>query len=335
MAPMKICVVTDAWHPQINGVVTTLGRTVATLQGWGHKVETITPDRFATLPCPTYPEIRLSLVWRPTIERMLNHFAPDAVHIATEGPLGWAARSACCRQGLGFTTSYHTRFPEYIRMRLPLSLRLSYRVVRRFHGAAVRTMVAPTLLDEMVGRGFQNLSVWSRGVDTELFRPGAKTFFDLPRPIFLSMGRVAVEKNLPAFLDLDLPGSKVVVGAGPALVELRKRYPDVLFTGLKRGQELARHLAAADCFVFPSLTDTFGLVLLEAMACGVPVAAFPVTGPKYVVNNGVSGRVDPDLKRAALQALELDPQQCRRQALEYSWEHCTDQFYNNLAFQSN
>lgn len=334
MRERKICIVTDAWHPQINGVVTTLSRTVTTLQKWGHDVRTITPEGFSTLPCPTYPDIRLSFVTPATIGRIIQDFSPDAIHIATEGPLGWMTRAACKKNGFFFTTSYHTRFPEYIRLRIPFPLAWSYRIMLRFHGDAVRTLVAPTLFDEMKEKKFKNLVVWSRGVDTELFKPRGKKLLSLPRPVFLYTGRVAVEKNLPAFLDLELPGSKVVVGDGPAREALEKKYPQVLFTGAKKGVALARHIDAADVFVFPSLTDTFGVVLLEALACGVPVAAFPVTGPKYIITNGINGYVHTDLRTAALEALKLNPLLCRRFSQQYTWEICTGQFFSNLAWQS-
>lgn len=328
---MKICIATDAWHPQINGVVTTLSRTAETLRSWGHEVLLLAPDRFKTLPCPTYPEIRLSLVRPGTIGRMLVDFHPDAVHIATEGPLGWAARSACRRLALAFTTSYHTRFPEYLRLRAPVPLSLSYALVRSFHRAASRTMAAPTIIDELAVKGFTHLAPWSRGVDTTLFRPCAGSPLKSKSPLFVSVGRVAPEKNLPAFLDLDLPGEKWVIGDGPALATLRRRYPQVRFTGAKRGEDLARHLAAADVFVFPSLTDTFGIVLLEANACGVPVAAFPVTGPQYLIREGVNGCLDADLRAAALRALTISPVACRQYAAGCSWEACTRQFLGNLA----
>ncbi|MDO5674610.1 MAG: glycosyltransferase family 1 protein [bacterium] len=326
---MKICIVTDAWHPQINGVVTTLSRTAETLRTWGHEVLLITPERFATLPCPTYPEIRLSLVSPATIEHMLSEFAPEAVHIATEGPLGWCARSACKRMALAFTTSYHTRFPEYVRMRAPVPMKMSYSLMRGFHGAARRTMAAPTILDELEARDFNHLVPWSRGVDTTLFRPRERK--EREQPVFLYMGRVAMEKNLPAFLDLDLPGEKRVIGGGPALATLKATYPEVSFTGPKTGEDLAGALAEADVFVFPSLTDTFGVVLLEAMASGVPVAAFPVTGPKYIVQEGVNGCLDSDLRSAALRALKVSRKSCRAFAGEYSWTSCTRQFVTNLA----
>jgi len=327
---MKICIATDAWHPQINGVVTTLSRTAESLRAWGHEVLLLTPERFATVPCPTYPEIRLSLVRPATIRRLLAGFEPDAIHIATEGTLGWATRAACRRLGLVFTTSYHTRFPEYLRLRAPVPLALSYAVVKHFHRAAGRTMAAPTIIAELENRGFAHLVPWSRGVDTTLFRPRIPSPPKSRSPLFVYVGRVAPEKNLPAFLDLDLPGAKWVIGDGPALADLRRAYPRVRFTGAKRGEDLARHLAAADVFVFPSLTDTFGIVLLEANACGVPVAAFPVTGPQYLVREGGNGCLDTDLKAAALRALALSRTACREAVAGYSWEACTRQFLGNL-----
>lgn len=328
---MKICVATDAWRPQINGVVTTLSRTAATLESWGHEVLMITPAQFATFPCPTYPEIRLSMVAPATIGRMLTGFGPDAVHIATEGPLGWTARAACRSLGLAFTTSYHTRFPEYLRLRAPVPLAVSYALVRGFHRPATRTMAAPTIIDELAAKDFLHLAPWSRGVDTDLFRPQEAPVPRGKGPLFVYVGRVAPEKNLPAFLDLALPGEKWVIGDGPSLAGLRQAYPQVRFTGAKRGQDLAAHLAAADVFVFPSLTDTFGVTLLEANACGVPVAAFPVTGPKYIVREGVNGCLDDNLRDAALRALSVPRAACRDFAGGCSWEVCTRQFLDNLA----
>ena len=326
-----IAVVTDAWHPQINGVVTTLGHTVRTLQEFGHRVEVINPTQFRSFPCPTYPEISLAPVTPATLRRRLDDIAPDSIHIATEGPLGWAARAACLHRGFPFTTSYHTRFPEYVRLRLPVPLTLSYAVMRTFHRPSRHVMAAtPALKAELESRGFNNVALWSRGVDTTLFSPGQKSFFDLPRPVFLYMGRVAVEKNIEAFLSLDLPGSKVVVGDGPARNELERKYRDARFCGMQTGAALAAHVAAADVFVFPSLTDTFGVVLLEAMACGVPVAAYPVTGPQSVVTSGYNGCLDHDLRRAALRALTIPAGHCRGSAMEFSWEKCTRQFLANL-----
>ena len=328
---MKIAIVSDAWEPQINGVVTTLRRTCAELTTLGHTAEVIGPDRFRTLPCPGYPSIRLALWPGPRLARLLDELAPDAIHIATEGPLGLAARHHCLRHGFSFTTAYHTQFPEYLALRTPIPLRWSYAAVRRFHAAAARTMVATASQQAVLEQhGFTHLTRWSRGVDTALFRPGVKDFLQLPRPIAIYVGRVAVEKNLDAFLELDLPGSKVVVGDGPALADLRERHPDAHFTGFKQGEELVRHLAAADVFVFPSRTDTFGLVLLEAMACGVPVAAYPVTGPLDVVQPGVTGVLHEDLALAIPQALQLDPAACVAQAKACSWRNATLQFLNNL-----
>lgn len=327
----KIAIVTDAWHPQINGVVTTLTRTVGQLQDFGYQVKTITPEWFKSIPCPSYNEISLALAGPRSVEKELLAFAPDCVHIATEGPLGWAARSVCRKRRFLFSSSYHTRFPEYVRMRWPIPLAVSYKIIKRFHHAAGRTMVATkTLMEELKARGFENLVHWSRGVDTELFRPSAKKENNPKRPIFIYVGRVAVEKNIEAFLGLDLPGCKYVVGDGPAKEELSKKYHDVEFTGYKTGEELVSLLAAADVFVFPSLTDTFGVVLLEAMAAGVPVAAYPVTGPMETVVDGVNGYLDKDLGRAALMALDISSVACREYAMKRTWESCSRQFLDNL-----
>jgi glycosyltransferase involved in cell wall biosynthesis len=328
---MRLALVTDAWLPQTNGVVRTLSITAGMLQRHGHTVEVLDPSGFRTIPCPTYPEIRLA--WRPyrKLARRLAALAPDAVHVATEGPLGLAARRWCLRSSHAFTTSYHTQFPEYLRARFPVPLSLSYAHLRRFHGAAARTLVAtPSMRRQLTARGFRNLATWSRGVDTQLFRPRSKAFLDLPRPIWLYFGRVSVEKGIDDFLQLDLPGTRLVVGDGPALAELRQRYPAVVFAGFRYGEDLASHIAAADVFVFPSRTDTFGLVLLEAMACGVPVAAYPVTGPVDVVVDGVTGVLGEDLRAAALAALELDPRACREHALRYTWEAATQQFVGHV-----
>jgi len=329
---MRIILVTDAWRPQVNGVVRTYENAVEQLRLIGHEVELITPEGFATVPCPSYPSIRLAVFPWPQVRRRLERSNPGAVHIATEGPLGIAARSWCLRRDVPFTTSFHTQFPEYIRMRVPIPADWGYAWLRRFHGAAVRTLVpTPSQRDRLLERRFRNVEIWSRGVDTRLFRPRDKTFLDLPRPVFAYMGRVAMEKNIEAFLNLDLPGSKLVVGDGPALDRLRARYPGAMFTGFKFGEELAAHLAAADVFVFPSLTDTFGIVLLEAMACGVPVAAFPVTGPIDVVKDGITGALDHDLRRAALRALELDPARCVEYAVQCSWRACAERLFSLLA----
>lgn len=324
---MRIALVTDAWLPQTNGVVRTLTITVEKLSQAGHEVTAITPADFRTIPCPTYPEIRLSLFAAAGVRRRLDALDPDAVHIATEGPLGMAARRWCLRRGRAFTTSYHSQFPEYVRARVPIPLAASYAFLRWFHGSAASTLVAtPSMKNTLAGRGFRNLVLWSRGVDTELFRPRDWPGLELPRPIWLYFGRVAVEKGVEDFLSLDLPGTKLVIGDGPATAGLRRKYPGTVFTGYRFGEELARHVAAADVFVFPSRTDTFGLVLLEAMACGVPVAAYPVTGPIDVVESGVTGVLDDDLQAAALAALKLDRRACREHALRYTWEAATRQF---------
>ena len=329
----RLLIVTDAWLPQVNGVVRTLTTVVAELRAMGHVVEVIAPDRFRTIPCPTYADITLALLPRRRLVRMIEAFRPDALHIATEGPLGMAARSWAKRTGFAFTTAFHTRFAEYIKARTGFPVRPVYAWMRRFHGAAQGTMVATqSLRDELTARGFRNIRPWSRGVDLELFKPEPREDWGLPRPVFLYVGRVAVEKNIGAFLDLDLPGSKVVVGGGPILSRLQREYPDVLFTGPRYGEALARAYAGADVFVFPSRTDTFGLVLLEALACGTPVAAFPVTGPIDVLADahGRIGAVNADLRAAALEALTADRAACRVHAESYSWRVCAEVFLSHL-----
>jgi glycosyltransferase involved in cell wall biosynthesis len=329
----RILIVTDAWLPQVNGVVRTLTTVVAELRAMGHVVEVIGPDRFRTIPCPTYSDIPLALLPRRSLIRMIEAFRPEALHIATEGPLGMAARSWAKRTGFGFTTAFHTRFAEYVKARTGLPLRPVYAWMRRFHSAAQGTMVATqSLRDELAIRGFRNIRSWSRGVDLDLFKPEPHEQWDLPRPIFICVGRVAVEKNIGAFLNLDLPGSKVVVGDGPILARLRRDHPNVLFTGPRYGDALARAYAGADVFVFPSLTDTFGLVLLEALACGTPVAAFPVTGPIDVLasTDGSVGVLNTDLRAAALAALGADRAACRAHAERYSWRACAEVFLSHL-----
>lgn len=329
--PVKILIVTDAWRPQTNGVVRTLSQTVECLRQFGHDVRLVTPEGLRTLPCPTYPEIRLALFPRREVERVLESFQPDAVHIATEGSLGLAARQACLRRGFSFTTSYHTQFPQYLRERFPVPLAVSYGFLRWFHGAARACMVStPTMQAELEAHGFSNIVRWARGVDTRLFRPRSKDLLNLPRPIAVYVGRLAVEKNIDAFLAMPWQGSKLVVGDGPERARLMAQYPDAHFAGYRFGEDLAAQLAAGDVFVFPSRTDTFGLVNLEAMACGLPVAAYPVTGPIDVVDDGVTGALDEDLGRAALRALAVDPQACRERALRSSWEANTRQFEGNL-----
>ena len=330
---MKIAIVTEAWHPQINGVVTTLCRTIEQLERWGHGVCVVSPAAFRSFPCPTYPEVPVVLAPKRRLARLLDEFGPDALHITTEGPLGLAGRAWCLERGLPFTTSFHTRFPEYLRLRLPVPLSLGYAYLRRFHGAAQRTLVpTPSMKHDLEARGFRNLVVWARGVDTELFQPREVSLLRYAeRPMLLYVGRVAVEKNIEAFLALDVPGSKLVIGDGPARAELERRYPEVRFLGYKHGLDLAEHIAAADVFVFPSRTDTFGLVLLEAMACGVPAAAYPVTGPIDVIHNGVNGCVAPDLATAVREALKLDGSGARRYALAHSWQAVSKDFFDHLA----
>jgi glycosyltransferase involved in cell wall biosynthesis len=329
---MRILIVSDAWHPQVNGVVRTLINTVDQLVAMGHEVEVIGPDRFRSLPCPTYPEIRLALLPRSGVVAAIDRFGPDAIHLATEGPLGSAARALCLERGYAFTTAYHTQFPEYVQARARIPLAWTYAMLRRFHAPSKAVMVATPSLDRTLEtRGFRNLRRWSRGVDLELFRPGRKDLYGDPRPILLYAGRVAVEKNIEAFLALDTPGTKVVIGKGPALEPLRARYPRARFLGYLENGTLAAHVAAADVFVFPSRTDTFGLVLIEALACGVPVAAFPVTGPIDVIGDLPVGALDEDLAAAVRRALGADPARCRQHALGYSWQAAAQQFLTNLA----
>ncbi|WP_119299895.1 glycosyltransferase family 4 protein [Dongia deserti] len=329
---MHLALVTDAWAPQVNGVVRTLQRTKLELERLGHLVDVISPDQFFTVPCPTYPEIRLALWPAANLGKRLDALMPDAIHIATEGPLGRAARAWCLKRRLPFTTAYHTRFPEYVAARWAIPLAWTYAIVRRFHAPAARVMVATQSIEnELIQRGFTNISRWTRGVDLELFRPDERADLDLPRPIHLYVGRVAVEKNIGAFLALKLPGSKVVIGDGPQLAALKTHHPDVHFLGAKHGADLARHVAAGDVFVFPSLTDTFGLVMLEALACGLPVAAFPVAGPQDVVREGEVGALDWDLTKAVERAIALPRAACRLYAQNFSWEAATRQFLANLA----
>jgi glycosyltransferase involved in cell wall biosynthesis len=333
---MRILIVTDAWPPQVNGVVRTLTMLARELAALGHEAHFVTPENHTTLPLPTYPEIRLAVYPRGTLIKAIDDFAPEAIHIATEGTMGLWARSLCLERHLPFTTSFTTRYPEYVTARFPfIPQALVYGALRGFHASAAATMVAtPSLMKELAEQGFTNLRLWSRGVDSEMFRPGSKNAFDafeLPRPVFLYVGRVAVEKNVEAFLALDLPGSKVAVGEGPQRAELMARYPDVHFTGPLSGGFLAHAYRSADAFVFPSRTDTFGLVLLEALASGVPIAAYPVTAPMDVVGNAPVAAIHHDLKTACLAALEISPTACRDFALSHSWQTATEQFVANLA----
>jgi glycosyltransferase involved in cell wall biosynthesis len=328
---MRVLVATDAWAPQVNGVVRTLTSLARTARGLGVDIEFLSPDGFTTFPVPTYPGLRLAFAGRREVARRIEQAKPDAIHIATEGPIGHAVRAYCRRHDRPFTTSYTTRFPEYISARAPIPEGWIYAALRRFHAAATVTMVAtPSLMSELRGRGFSNLGMWTRGVDTELFRPDRAIDIGLPRPIFVTLGRVAVEKNLDAFLSLDLPGTKVVIGKGPMEQELKQRFPQAKFLGQLENGTLAAHLAAADVFVFPSLTDTFGVVQLEALASGLPIAAFPVTGPKDVVADNPIGVLNQDLRTACLEALNISREACRTFALRYSWENSARQFIGHV-----
>jgi glycosyltransferase involved in cell wall biosynthesis len=329
---MRIAVATDAWYPQVNGVVRTMSRVIDELTALGHQIAVFGPGRFLTTACPTYPEIRLAIAPGRRLGELLERFRPQAIHVSTEGPIGLAARRYALNLHRPFTTAYHTRFPEYIRARIPVPLDWSYRWLRRFHGAGAGIMVATdTIRRNLEAHGFENIRPWSRGVDTDLFRPRDKSFLDLPRPIHLYVGRVAVEKNIQTFLALDLPGSKLVVGDGPLLPELRRRFPDVHYAGPRHGEDLARHYAASDLFVFPSRTDTFGLVMLEALASGLPVAAFPVPGPLDVIAGTGVGVLDANLTKAARAALSISPARCRAFALGFSWRRTAEQFLGYLA----
>jgi glycosyltransferase involved in cell wall biosynthesis len=328
---VKILIVTDAWEPQVNGVVRTLKTTAGELAALEHEVRFLTPLDFRTLPCPTYPEIRLSLFPQGGVNRAINAFDPDVLHIATEGPLGMAARRFALRNDFPFTTAYHTRFPEYVHARFRLPVSLSYAWLRRSHNAG-KGVLAPTqvVVDDLVANGFQNVKLWSRGVDTGIFRPQESKRLNTEPPIYLYVGRVAVEKNVEAFLALDLPGSKWVVGTGPAIDSIRAKYPKANYLGLLDREELAKVYAAADVFVFPSRTDTFGLVLLEAMACGLPVAAYPVTGPRDVIGDSAAGVLHEDLRTACLEALKLKREDALARARQFTWRAATAQFLSHL-----
>jgi glycosyltransferase involved in cell wall biosynthesis len=329
---MHILVATDAWKPQVNGVVNTYVNIEREAAAAGFSLSFLTPLEFRTVPLPSYSEIRLALIRPSDAARRAEQSGADCIHIATEGPIGLAMRAHCLRAGRPFTTSYHTRFPEYVAARIPIPLSWGYRFERWFHNAGAGVMAASrSLCGELGAQGILNVHLWSRGVDLELFQPRKVDRFGLPRPLFLYAGRVAVEKNLDAFLSLDLPGSKAVVGGGPQLEELKARYSGATFTGPKFGQDLAEHYASADVFVFPSLTDTFGNVLLEALACGVPVAAFNVMGPKDVVTDKSVGILSAGLKEAALAALSLDREACRAFAQQFSWSACARRFRNIVA----
>lgn len=341
---MKIVIATDAWAPQVNGVVRTLIEMVERMRQRGYDVATITPDLFTTLPLPGYSEIRLAVAPRSRMRRMLHDLEPSIVHIATEGPIGWSARNWCLKHGVPFTTAFHTRFPDYASVRTGLSPDRFWPIIRRFHAPAYSVLAAtPSLAQELNGRGIAQTRIWSRGVDVSLFNPSRAphpALTNLPRPILLSVGRVAVEKNLSAFLAAPVAGSKVVVGDGPALEKLKVAYPDAIFLGALHGKELASAYAGADVFVFPSKTDTFGLVLIEALASGLPIAAYPVPGPIDVIGEDGRGNVkrfeakvgclDADLARAINGAEQLHRQDCVRAAQLFSWDKSVDQFADTL-----
>jgi len=329
----RVLIVSDAWTPQVNGVVRTLSTIADEMRAMGITVEIIGPDQFNTIPMPSYPEIRLALFPGRKLTKLIDAFAPDALHIATEGPLGLGARAYARRRKIAFTTAFHTRFAEYLQARTRIPLWLTYAWLRRFHGAGAGVMVATqSLRDELTARGFKNVRAWSRGVDLEAFHPEPKENWDLPRPIFAYVGRVAVEKNLRAFLNLQLPGSKLVVGDGPQRKKLEREYPDTFFAGARHGAALAAAYARAVVFVFPSRTDTFGLVVLEALASGLPVAAYPVTGPMDILGESPRpvGALNENLQQAALDALSIDRTACRPHAETYSWTTCAVRFLDNL-----
>jgi len=327
---MRVLIASDAWRPQINGVVRTLETVVAELRRMGHAVEVVHPGDFRTVACPTYPEIRLAVLPRTRLEARIDGFDPDALHIATEGPIGLAARRLFRARGWPFTTSFHTRFPEYVQERFRVPSALLYRALRWFHGAAERTLVAtPSVRRELRARGFGNTAPWTRGVDADAFHPAKRAEPGLERPVWLYVGRLAVEKNLDAFLSLPLAGTKLVVGDGPERARLEADHPDAVFAGVQRGERLARTYASADVLVFPSRTDTFGLVMLEALASGTPVAAFPVPGPLDVV--GEAGVLDEDLAAACRRALAVPRERCRERALTFSWTSCARVFLESLA----
>jgi glycosyltransferase involved in cell wall biosynthesis len=337
--PMRILLATDAWEPQVNGVVRTLTRVVQEMKEMGHMVEVIAPDQFKTYPLPTYPEIKLALGAYEKVQERFKAFEPEAIHIATEGPIGLAARRICVEWKLPFTTSYHTKFPEYISARLPVPVSAGYAYMRWFHKPSGRLMVAtPTMRDQLANHGFRNISPWARGVDTVMFRArkaGEPDVFEgLERPIWINVGRIAVEKNIEAFARLNLPGTKVLVGDGPQKAELAEQFPDLVFVGVKHGDDLAACYACADVFVFPSLTETFGLVILEAMAAGTPVAAYPAPGPIDIIpgsNAGVLAATPTEgLREACLEALKLDRKKVRAYAETYSWRVCAEEFVKNL-----
>lgn len=329
--PLHILMSSDAWFPQVNGVVRSINQVKMELESRGHILEMLTPDQFFSFPCPSYPEISLAVGASFRVRRRVQQRDYDAVHVATEGPLGLAMRRSCIKEGIPFTTAFHTKFPEYIEARWRIPLRYTNPIQKWFHSPAENIMVSsPGFARVLQKKGYDKLKLWSRGVNTEMFHPRyCEKLYD--EAMFLYVGRVAVEKNVEAFLKLDLPGKKVVVGDGPQAPALKKLYPEADFVGFKKGEALAKYYASADVFVFPSLTDTFGNVMLEALSCGTPVAAFDVTGPKDVIGPAGPGVMDSDLRKACLQALDISSKACRKHALQYSWSKSADQFLSNLA----
>jgi glycosyltransferase involved in cell wall biosynthesis len=333
LSGIRLLIATDAWEPQVNGVVKTLQKTIELLRQGGAEVSLIEPTQFRSFPCPGYPQIPLALPPPRRIAEKTTRFDPTHIHIATEGPIGWMMRRHCLRNGLAFSSAYHTRFPEYTRERFPVPLAWTYALMRRFHNAGKCTLVTTASMQaDLARRGFRHLRPWSRGVDLTLFSEAAKTtaFDDLKRPILLSVGRIAPEKNLSAFLAADCPGTKVVIGDGPDREKLSRRFPTAVFLGARSHRELAPYYAAADVFVFPSRTDTFGLVMVEAMACGLPVAAYPVPGPIDVIGQSGAGALHEDIGQAICTALSIDRSICRRHAMTFRWEAATEQFVDGL-----
>jgi glycosyltransferase involved in cell wall biosynthesis len=335
--PLKILIVTDAWSPQVNGVVRTLESLGRELVAMGHQLRWVTPENHASVPLPTYPQIRLALFPRQMIQRAIDEFVPDAIHIATEGPMGLSARAICLERGYRFTAAFHTRFPDYVHARFPFIPEAAvFGALKTFHAPAMATMVSTlSLKRELESHGFSKIVLWSRGVDAELFRPRPQSRLEpdragMARPVFLYAGRLAVEKNVEAFLALDLPGTKLVAGEGPQRAELEARFPTANFLGQQSGEDLAKLYAASDVFVFPSRTDTFGLVLLEALACGTPVAAYPVQAPLDVLGDADVAVLDEDLRAACLQAMSIPRKACRAFALKRSWRASAEQFVGNL-----
>ncbi len=328
---MRILIATDAWHPQVNGVLRTLVAVSHAAERLGHSVSFLTAEGMLTIGLPTYRNIRLGLPGRREIARRIASICPDAIHVATEGPIGHMVRLHCLRGARPFTTSFHTRFADYASARWPIPKSLSWAWLRWFHNASHATMAStPSLMQELRQRGFRNVVRWPRGVDPDLFHPRSGGLAGVARPVFLSVGRLAVEKNIEAFLRLNLPGTKVVVGDGPALAALAERYPEALFLGQKEGEELASIYAAADVFVFPSRTDTFGLVLLEALSSGTPVAGFPLPATQDVVGNARVAVLDEDLRSACLAALDVRRHSCREYAEKLTWEQSARCFISNL-----